>query len=212
MESNITPGQLHLYHIPESPFAIKLLFAIKELGLGDALTVHAIPDPPPADLVEEHGLYPLSAFVPSLVTPSGTIFDSSVILQCLDTLPRPEGAAMGKLFPDAAQDSGLRWAALTYEALCKAVMGTVMMVHQQGQRGAPEKALAPQEERVKRGVARLAQQELPDTGRKVLDVKGIALGSMLGYMEQCEWCTGWREWKGGDILGSWFEQIKHRLP
>ncbi|KZO98899.1 hypothetical protein CALVIDRAFT_561830 [Calocera viscosa TUFC12733] len=201
------PEDLQLYYVAESPFASKLLFAIKELGLTDAVSLHAVSDPPPAELVEANSLYPLSAFVPSLVTPDGTLFDSSVILQYLDSLS-PD--LDGKLFPPA--DTRDRWLALTHEALSKGVMGTVMMVHQQRARGAGDRVLAPQEERARRGLERLAEYEVPDTGRTVLDVRGIALGSMLDYMSKCEWSSGWREWEGGSTLGPWFDEIKHRLP
>jgi glutathione S-transferase len=100
---------MRLWYNPASPFARKVRIVAREAGLGDRIDeVNTVVSPvkPNADLARENPL----AKIPALSTPDeGTLYDSAVICEYLDSLHSGT-----PLFPGSGS---ARWRALRLQAL-----------------------------------------------------------------------------------------------
>ncbi|KAG8700400.1 hypothetical protein FRC09_005977 [Ceratobasidium sp. 395] len=116
------PPRFQLFYSPQSPYVRKVVIAARVLGLNDR--IERIPSKPgevapPPDLI---AVNPLGK-IPALVVlpedgsaPKQTVFDSSIILQYLDTIAEKRDT----LYPPSS--SLERITTLNYEALADGVM------------------------------------------------------------------------------------------
>ena len=120
---------MRLWHNPASPFARKVRIVARETGLSDRIEEVGImvnPVKPNADLARENPLVK----IPALSTPDeGTLYDSAVICEYLDSL---HGGV--PLIPRAGPE---RWRALRLQALGDGILDAAVLMRY-------ERAVRPQ--------------------------------------------------------------------
>lgn len=111
---------MRLWYNPASPFARKVRIVAREAGLAESieeLSIAVSPVKPHAELARENPLVK----VPALATPDlGTLYDSAVICEYLDSLHRGT-----PLFPKAGPQ---RWRALRLQALGDGILEAAVLV------------------------------------------------------------------------------------
>lgn len=111
---------MRLWYNPASPFARKVRIVAREAGLAESieeLSIAVSPVKPHAELARENPLVK----VPALATPDlGTLYDSAVICEYLDSLHRGT-----PLFPKAGPQ---RWRALRLQALGDGIMEAAVLL------------------------------------------------------------------------------------
>lgn len=158
-----------------SPYVRKVRIAAAILGLEDQIRLEAAETGNPADTLRRQN--PLGK-VPVLILEDGsTLFDSPVILECLDAL-----AGGGRIIP---AERAARFAALRLQALCDGILDACLLQVYEGRWRAPEhqdaKWVAHQSDKVTRGLATL-EAEPPVIGATP-DVGHITLACALGYLD-----------------------------
>lgn len=121
---------MKLWSNPASPFARKVRIVARETGLDrriEEVSIMVSPVKPHADLARENPL----AKIPALSTPDqGTLYDSAVICEYLDSLQRGT-----PLFPKAGPE---RWGELRLQALGDGILdAAVLMRYEQAVRPQP---------------------------------------------------------------------------
>ncbi|MGH8650277.1 MAG: glutathione S-transferase [Burkholderiales bacterium] len=111
---------MRLWFNPASPFARKVRIVAREAGLAEKieeLSIAVSPVKPHAELARENPLVK----VPALATPElGTLYDSAVICEYLDSLHRGT-----PLFPKAGPQ---RWRALRLQALGDGILEAAVLI------------------------------------------------------------------------------------
>lgn len=111
---------MRLWTNPASPFARKVRIVARETGLDkgiEEMSIMVSPVKPHADLAKENPLVK----IPALTTPDqGTLYDSAVICEYLDSLHK--GAA---LFPKAGPE---RWRELRLQALGDGILEAAVLM------------------------------------------------------------------------------------
>ena len=111
---------MRLWYNPASPFARKVRIVAREAGLAESieeLSIAVSPVKPHVELARENPLVK----VPALATPDlGTLYDSAVICEYLDSLHRRT-----PLFPKAGPQ---RWRALRLQALGDGIMEAAVLL------------------------------------------------------------------------------------
>lgn len=111
---------MRLWSNPASPFARKVRIVARETGLDkgiEEMSIMVSPVKPHADLAKENPLVK----IPALTTPDqGTLYDSAVICEYLDSLHK--GAA---LFPKAGPE---RWRELRLQALGDGILEAAVLM------------------------------------------------------------------------------------
>jgi glutathione S-transferase len=155
---------MKLYLTPTSPYARKVHVALLEKGVPFELVNVSLPAP---DLA---ALNPL-AKVPTFELDDGRgLYDSPVILQYLERFDP-------KLYP---ADADARVEVLRWEALCDGVCDAVVSTVMEKRRASPDAgALAHQEAKARRGLARMEADVVGLTGFTAAD---IAIAAALGYV------------------------------
>jgi glutathione S-transferase len=110
---------MRLWFNPASPFARKVRIAARETGLDgriEEISILVSPVKPHADLARENPLVK----IPALSTELGTLYDSAVICEYLDSLHGEQ-----PLFPKAGAE---RWQALRLQALADGILEAAVLM------------------------------------------------------------------------------------
>lgn len=192
---------MRLWHNPASPFARKVRIISRETGLAESIeevSIAVSPVKPHADLARENPLVK----IPALSTPQdGTLYDSDVICEYLDSLRG------GKFFPKSGPE---RWRALRLQALGDGILEASVLMRY-------ENAVRPQELRwgdwiagqfgkVRGGLDAL-ERECAGWGERFA-IGETTAACVLGYLDFRFPDEKWRATRPG--LGKWFEKISQR--
>jgi len=203
---------LRLLSNPNSPFVHKVLLVARELGIRDRISVEDVSVSPLAGVTgtQVTDANPLGK-IPTLIvsgTPPTAIFDSSVIVQYLDTI-----SPLKKVL--ASPSDTTRYNALTVEALADGVLDAALLLRYEiVVRSAEHRHQAwtdGQQAKIKRGIIHLAKLQLPDPASQgALPLQGIATATVLWYLGRRFPELGWSTWEGGAKLAEWYDQVKTR--
>jgi glutathione S-transferase len=193
---------MRLWFNPASPFARKVRVAARETGLAariEEISTIVSPVKPNAELARENPL----AKIPALATPDlGTLYDSAVICEYLDSLHRGT-----PLFPVAGPE---RWRALRLQALGDGILDASVLMRYEG-------AVRPaslqwsdwtdgQLAKVRGGLDAL-ERECPDWGERFA-IGQITAACVLGYLD---FRFPQESWRGSHpALARWYERIAQR--
>ena len=187
---------------PASPFARKVRVVARETGLAgriEEINTVVSPVKPNAELARENPLVK----IPALATPDlGTLYDSAVICEYLDSLHRGT-----PLFPAAGPE---RWRTLRLQALGDGILeASVLMRYESAVR--PELLQwsdwnAGQLTKVRGGLDAL-EQECPGWGERFA-IGQITAACVLGYLDFRFPQEAWRESR--PALARWYESIAQR--
>jgi glutathione S-transferase len=167
---------MRLWFNPASPFARKVRIVAREAGLAariEEISITVSPVKPHADLARENPLVK----IPALSTELGTLYDSAVICEYLDSLQHGE-----PLFPGSGTE---RWQALRLHALGDGILEAAVLMRY-------ENAVRPQALRwsdwvdgqfgkVRSGLAALAQ-ECPGWEDR-FGIGQLTAACVLGYLD-----------------------------
>jgi glutathione S-transferase len=184
---------------PASPFGRKVRIAAAILGLSERIDVVAADTNDPGDSLRSQN--PLGK-IPTLVLEDGvTLYDSAVIVEYLDWL-----AGGGKIVPAS---SGLRFKALTLQALADGIMDAALLQVYETRFREPGQYVAKwldhQAGKVARGLAALEGAPPAASER---DMGAIALACALGYLDlrfagrwraDCPRLVAWLEGFAADV-------------
>lgn len=182
-----------------SPFGRKARMAAMRLGFADLEVLNADTTDPADEIRKDNPL----GKVPLLILDDGRrVYDSRVILECLDHMAGP-----GSLIPVAWDD---RLQTLTFQSLADGVTDAAVLVSYETRYRAEEirsaKWLDHQRGKIVRGLASLTQAA-PDPGR--FDVATISTACMLGYLD-------WRkqvDWRADfPTLVAWMDAFRAAAP
>lgn len=193
---------MRLWFNPLSPFARKVRVVARETGLAgriEEINTVVSPIKPNAELARENPLVK----IPALTTPDlGTLYDSAVICEYLDSLHRGT-----PLFPKAGPE---RWRALRLQALGDGLLeASVLMRYESAVR--PQSLqwsdwTAGQFAKVRGGLDAL-EQECPGWGERFA-IGQITAACVLGYLDFRFPQEAWRESRLA--LARWYERIAQR--
>jgi len=185
---------------PASPFGRKVRIAAAILGLEGRIVIEPADTGDPADSLRRQN--PLGK-IPTLMGEDGdAIFDSRVIVECLDGL-----AGGGRLIPLPLSE---RVRALTLQALADGIADAALLqVYERRMREPAERSakwVAYQADKVARGLAALEARP-PAVG--AVDVGTIALACALGYLD----LRFGGEWRAGHArLVAWLDAFAAAVP
>jgi glutathione S-transferase len=184
-----------------SPFGRKVKVAAHVLGLTERLRVETAD--PWQDQGDLRSLNPLGK-MPVLVLPDGrSVFDSAIILDCLDMMARPRAS----IIPD---DADARLDALVLQALADGIIEAALLITYETRRRPAEFCYEPwvthQRGKIERALQHAAQVAPDPT---VATVGTITLACALGYLD-------WRrplDWRAlYPPLVSWLETFAFHVP
>lgn len=192
---------MKLWLNPASPFARKVRVVARETGLEgriEEVSIAVSPVKPHAELARENPLVK----IPALSTEEGTLYDSAVICEYLDSL---HGKA--PLFPKAGAE---RWRALRLQALADGVLEAAVLLRY-------ENAVRPealqwgewksgQFGKVRGGLDAL-EKECGNWGSR-FSIGEITAACVLGYLDFRFPDEGWR--KSRPVLEKWYAGISQR--
>lgn len=194
-------GTMKLWFNPASPFARKVRVVARELGLEgsiEEISIAVSPVKPHADLARENPLVK----IPALSTEEGTLYDSAVICEYLDSLNSGE-----PLFP---RSGAARWRALRLQALTDGILeAAVLMRYEKAVRPQPlqwSDWIGGQNGKVRGGLDALAQ-ECPGWGDR-FGIGQLTAGCVLGYLDFRFPEEGWR--KSHPVLEKWYAVVSQR--
>ena len=192
---------MKLWFNPASPFARKVRIVSRETGLAENIEEIGIavsPVKPHAELARENPLVK----IPALSTPQdGTLYDSDVICEYLDSLRG------GKLFPKTGPE---RWRELRLQSLGDGILeAAVLMRYENAVR--PEALrwgewTAGQFGKVRGGLDAM-ERECADWGER-FGIGEVTAACVLGYLDFRFPDEKWRATRPG--LEKWFERISQR--
>lgn len=184
-----------------SPFGRKVRIAVSVLGLADKVAIESASNQDPADPIRQQN--PLGKVPVLLLEDGGTLFDSPVILEYLDTL-----AGGGKIIPT---EKKARFDALRLEALADGILdASILLVYEGRYRTAEkheQKWLDLQAGKVARGLAEL--EAAPPSLGTPPNVGEITLACALGY---CDFRFEGRWRKDHPRLVAWLDNFAARVP
>jgi glutathione S-transferase len=193
---------MRLWFNPASPFARKVRVVARETGLAERIEeINTVVSPvkPNAELARENPLVK----IPALATPDlGTLYDSAVICEYLDSLHRGT-----PLFPSAGPE---RWRTLRLQALGDGILeASVLMRYESAVRPEPLQWSdwnAGQLTKVRGGLDAL-EQECPGWGERFA-IGQITAACVLGYLD---FRFPQEAWRGSrPALARWYESIAQR--
>jgi len=193
---------MRLWFNPASPFARKVRIVAREAGLDESIEEMSImvnPVKPHADLARENPLVK----IPALTTPDhGTLYDSGVICEYLDSLHRAT-----PLFPSAGPE---RWRELRLQALADGILeAAVLMRYENAVR--PESLrwsewIAGQFGKVRNGLDAL-ERESGAWGERFA-IGEVTAACVLGYLDFRFSDEKWRASRAG--LAKWYAKVAQR--
>ena len=192
---------MRLWLNPASPFARKVRVVARETGLEgriEEISIAVSPVKPHAELARQNPLVK----IPALSTDEGTLYDSAVICEYLDSL---HGKA--PLFPKAGAE---RWRALRLQALADGVLEAAVLLRY-------ESAVRP--EALQWSVWKSGQFGKVRGGLDALEqecggwssgfgIGELTAGCVLGYLDFRFPDEGWR--KSHPVLEKWYAEISQR--
>jgi glutathione S-transferase len=187
-----------LFCAPASPFARKVRMLTRHLGLADRVEERIIDTaaPPSAFLCAN----PLGK-IPTLVTPTGPLFDSAVIGAYLDSLA-------GDPLTLPGED---RFAQMAYESLCDGIIeAIVLQVYEQRWRAEDRREprwIMHQGEKIERGLKQAAV--IVNRASHRLQRGDFALAAALGYLD-LRFAGSWRA--DHPVLVGWLESFAAAVP
>jgi glutathione S-transferase len=193
---------MRLWFNPASPFARKVRIFAHETGLAgdiEELSVPVSPVKPHAELARENPLVK----IPALTTPDlGTLYDSAVICEYLDSLHR--GAP---LIPKSGPE---RWRALRLQALGDGILEAAVLIRYEGA-WRPQALqwgdwIAGQLGKVRGGLTAL-EAECARWDRR-FGIGQITAACVLGYLDFRFPQEAWRQ--SHPALARWYEGISQR--
>jgi len=192
---------MRLWFNPASPFARKVRVVAREAGLDgriEEVGIMVSPVKPHAELARENPLVK----IPALSTDLGTLYDSAVICEYLDSLHG--GKAM---FPKAGAE---RWKALRLQALGDGILEAAVLMRYEGAvRPQPLQWgdwVAGQLGKVRSGLDAL-ERECADW-RDCFAIGEITAACVLGYLDFRFPDEAWR--KSHPALEKWYAGISQR--
>jgi glutathione S-transferase len=192
---------MRLWFNPASPFARKVRVVARETGLDgriEEISIMVNPVKPHPDLAKENPLVK----IPALSTEDGTLYDSAVICEYLDSLHR--GAS---LFPAPGRE---RWRELRLQALGDGILdAAVLMRYENAVR--PQALLwndwvAGQLGKVRSGVSALEHECASWNDR--FGIGQLTAACVLGYLDFRFPDEGWRRTR--PALERWYESVSQR--
>ncbi|HET9403824.1 MAG TPA: glutathione S-transferase [Burkholderiales bacterium] len=192
---------MKLWFNPASPFARKVRIVAREAGVEgriEEVGIMVSPVKPHAELARENPLVK----IPALSTELGTLYDSAVICEYLDSLHG--GKAM---FPKAGAE---RWRELRLQALGDGILEAAVLMRYEG--AVRPQALqwgdwtAGQLGKVRGGLDAL-EQECADWGERFA-IGEITAACVLGYLDFRFPDETWR--KSHSALEKWYSQAARR--
>lgn len=192
---------MRLWLNPASPFARKVRVVARETGLEgriEEVSIAVSPVKPHPELARQNPLVK----IPALSTDEGTLYDSAVICEYLDSL---HGKA--PLFPKAGAE---RWRALRLQALADGVLEAAVLLRYEG--AVRPEALqwndwkSGQFGKVRGGLDAL-EQECGSWGSR-FGIGELTAGCVLGYLDFRFPDEGWR--KSRPALEKWYAEISQR--
>ena len=192
---------MKLWFNPASPFARKVRVVARETGLEgriEEVSILVNPVKPHPDLARENPLVK----IPALSTEEGTLYDSAVICEYLDSLH-----GRTPLFPGAGTE---RWRALRLQALADGILEAAVLMRY-------ENAVRPQalqwgdwnkgqDGKVKGGLDAL-EQECAEWGDR-FGIGQLTAGCVLGYLDFRFPGEEWR--KSRPALEKWYGVVAQR--
>ena len=183
-----------------SPFGRKVKIAAHHLQLIDRIRIEIADTNDPSDTLRSQN--PLGK-IPALILEDGSVlYDSRVILECLDTL-----AGGGRIIPVGLT----RFEVLVMQALADGIMDAALLQVYEGRFRPSEMRSQPWLDhhagKVARGLAALESTLGPFEG--VVDVGTISIACMLGYLDlrfEGRWRTDHPR------LVAWIEAFAHHVP
>jgi glutathione S-transferase len=192
---------MRLWFNPASPFARKVRVVARETGLDgriEEVSIMVSPVKPHADLARENPLVK----IPALSTDEGTLYDSAVICEYLDSLHGGQ-----PLFPKAGAE---RWQALRLQALADGILeAAVLMRYENAVRPQPlqwSDWVAGQLGKVRGGLDAL-EQECAGWGDR-FGIGQLTAACVPGYLDFRFPEEGWR--KSHPALEKWYAKVSQR--
>ncbi len=190
-----------LRNVPASPFGRKTRIGAALCGLADRITIESADTNDPKDSVRAQN--PLGK-IPVLILDDGTaIYDSRVILECLDEL-----AGGGRILPRGGME---RIAAQRLHALCDGILDASILLIYEGRWRPKEKHEARwiehQAGKVSRALAFL--EAAPPPFQPMLHVGHITLACALGYQDfrfEGRWRASYPN------LVGWLDEFAWKVP
>ncbi|GAA6062835.1 hypothetical protein JCM10212_002473 [Sporobolomyces blumeae] len=214
---------LRLYTSNGSPFCLKVMVLMRELGIKSVELDYSVTAFPTAPTTTHSHLAPLGK-IPALEiisararsatehldgSPSSTVlFGSQVICQYLASI----APSNRKVLP--AEGTLERFEALTTEALADGMCEAALSLRYE--RLERPSALLWQEwvdgqlSKIKRAIPVLAKRRLPDPTSDVFPLDGIAAAISLYYVDRRAADSKWRDLEGGGTLDAWYRQVQQR--
>ena len=192
---------MRLWYNPASPFARKVRIVARETGLEeriDEVSIMVSPVKPHPALARENPLVK----IPALATEEGTLYDSPVICEYLDSLHRGT-----PLFPAPGPQ---RWRDLRLQALGDGILdAAVLMRYENAVRPQAllwNEWLAGQLGKIRGGLDVL-EQDCGDWGDRFA-IGQVTAGCVLGYLDFRFPDVGWRKPRPG--LDKWYARVSQR--
>lgn len=194
---------MKLYYSSASPYARKVLLALRHLGLIDRVEIVAATLSPVADDPKVSASNPLGK-IPTLVLADGSaLYDSRVIVEYLESLSDRE-----PLLPSATNPE--RWTALRLQALADGLLDAALLVRYETFLR-PESLrwddwTAGQQTKMERALDQMESEAVEiDQGAPLA---AICVASALGYLDFRFAAFDWRT--GRRALAAFFEQYSQR--
>lgn len=192
---------MKLYYTPTSPFVRKVHVAAHELGLADRIETELLRPSPMSPSAELSRHNPLSKIPALVLDEGGTLYDSGVICEYLETL------SDRRLVP--AQGPA-RFEVLRTQALCDGMLDAAILVfYERAHRPAElhwEPWISGQTQKVLQGLDAL--EALAPGWTAEVDLGQIAAGSALGWLD-FRGVVG-DVWAGRPALKAWYERFSAR--
>lgn len=190
---------MQLHWSPKSPYVRKVMIAAHELGAVEQLelvrSVAAMLKPNPALMA----VNPMSKIPALVLDGGGTLFDSAVICEYLDTRYGP------RLFP---QGGSARWQALRWHAMGDAVLDALILWRNERERASPLQPLMAAFELKVHAALDWMEAEVPPLREAPFGIGHLCLVCALGYMDYRFDTLGWRG--RAPQLAAWFADMQQR--
>ncbi len=192
---------MKLYYTPTSPFVRKVLIAAIELGLRDRIQTELLRPSPTVASKELSQHNPLSKIPALVLDDGGTLYDSSVICEYLETL------AGRRLVP---AEGTARFEVLRTAALCDGILDAAILVFYERHQRPPELHWEPwisgQTTKALQGLDAL--EALAPGWSEEVDLGQVCAGATLGWLD-FRGVTG-DLWADRPALKAWYDRFSAR--
>ncbi|KAJ1302022.1 hypothetical protein OPQ81_000857 [Rhizoctonia solani] len=157
---------------------------------------------PPQDLISANALGKIPTLIVNSAGSRQSVFDSSIILQYLDTIAEPRDL----LYPPSSDPARIE--TLSFEALADGVLDAAWLIRAETIRSEGERSaqwIAGQMNKVRRGVEALAALPAPEFP----SAKAVVLACVLWYLNRRLPDFNWKEVQGGKLDGWYKRAVEH---